>query len=69
MKIVQQNNAHFYCETCAKQFYDVDAHNEHMSSYGHHHKKRLADLRAMEREVEANPIYADARARARSVCV
>lgn len=44
-----QINAHFRCESCSKQYYNNADFEEHNNSYGHHHKKRLADLKVMER--------------------
>eukprot|EP01043_Picozoa_sp_COSAG02_P038270 COSAG02_NODE_2939_length_7699_cov_2.571184_2_plen_402_part_00 len=49
-RVVVNNHKHFYCETCAKQFWNVDNFDEHMNSYGHHHKKRLMELKVMERQ-------------------
>ncbi len=49
-RVVANNHKHFYCETCGKQFWNVDSFDEHMNSYGHHHKKRLMELKVMERQ-------------------
>jgi cobalamin biosynthesis Mg chelatase CobN len=46
---VRENHRHWRCEMCDKQFYNNDAYDEHLNSYGHQHKKRLAELRVMER--------------------
>eukprot|EP00742_Colponemidia_sp_Colp-10_P007839 GILJ01008453.1.p1 GENE.GILJ01008453.1~~GILJ01008453.1.p1 ORF type:complete len:308 (+),score=59.44 GILJ01008453.1:60-983(+) len=34
----------FYCELCDKQYKKVKEFENHLSSYDHHHKKRLKDL-------------------------
>eukprot|EP00197_Chlamydomonas_leiostraca_P002226 CAMPEP_0202859708 /NCGR_PEP_ID=MMETSP1391-20130828/1705_1 /ASSEMBLY_ACC=CAM_ASM_000867 /TAXON_ID=1034604 /ORGANISM="Chlamydomonas leiostraca, Strain SAG 11-49" /LENGTH=237 /DNA_ID=CAMNT_0049538765 /DNA_START=68 /DNA_END=777 /DNA_ORIENTATION=+ len=38
----------FYCELCHKQYEKAMELEEHLSSYDHHHKKRLAEMRAMQ---------------------
>eukprot|EP00882_Tetradesmus_deserticola_P003079 GHRQ01003268.1.p1 GENE.GHRQ01003268.1~~GHRQ01003268.1.p1 ORF type:complete len:397 (+),score=163.19 GHRQ01003268.1:119-1309(+) len=40
----------FYCQVCSKQYSTAMELEEHLSSYDHHHKKRLAEARAMELE-------------------
>ncbi|GAB4818470.1 hypothetical protein N2152v2_005516 [Parachlorella kessleri] len=37
----------FYCQTCFKQYATAMEMDAHLSSYDHHHKKRLAEMRAM----------------------
>jgi hypothetical protein len=40
----------FYCELCEKQYKKVSEFENHLSSYDHHHKKRLKELKFSERE-------------------
>lgn len=40
----------FYCETCRKQYKTVGEFDNHLSSYDHHHTKRLKELRERERK-------------------
>eukprot|EP00879_Flechtneria_rotunda_P012601 GHRR01013159.1.p1 GENE.GHRR01013159.1~~GHRR01013159.1.p1 ORF type:complete len:392 (+),score=156.20 GHRR01013159.1:111-1286(+) len=40
----------FYCQVCNKQYTSAMELEEHLSSYDHHHKKRLAEARAAELE-------------------
>ncbi|KAI8466880.1 MAG: hypothetical protein J3K34DRAFT_49449 [Monoraphidium minutum] len=37
----------FYCATCSKQYANAMELEQHLSSYDHHHKKRLAESRAL----------------------
>ncbi|KAF8428522.1 c2h2 finger domain-containing protein [Tirmania nivea] len=39
----------FYCELCSKGYSRVNEYDAHLSSYDHSHKKRLADMKAMQR--------------------
>ncbi|KAF8440575.1 hypothetical protein BGX38DRAFT_850098 [Terfezia claveryi] len=39
----------FYCELCSKGYNRVNEYDAHLSSYDHSHKKRLADMKAMQR--------------------
>ncbi|KXZ45172.1 hypothetical protein GPECTOR_57g462 [Gonium pectorale] len=36
----------FYCEVCDKQYVSARQLEEHLSSYDHHHRKRLAETKA-----------------------
>ncbi|KAL6757493.1 hypothetical protein V8C86DRAFT_1671542 [Haematococcus lacustris] len=38
----------FYCEVCHKQYEKAMEFEEHLSSYDHHHRKRLVEMRQME---------------------
>eukprot|EP00301_Raphidiophrys_heterophryoidea_P018876 c386_g1_i2.p1 GENE.c386_g1_i2~~c386_g1_i2.p1 ORF type:complete len:215 (+),score=65.90 c386_g1_i2:396-1040(+) len=38
----------FYCITCDKQYKNVNEMENHLSSYDHHHKKRLTELKRTE---------------------
>ncbi|EFN56546.1 hypothetical protein CHLNCDRAFT_144195 [Chlorella variabilis] len=40
----------FYCKWCHKQYQFAHEMEEHLSSYDHHHRKRLAEMRAMQSE-------------------
>ncbi|KAA6417799.1 MAG: G patch domain-containing 8-like [Trebouxia sp. A1-2] len=40
----------FYCQTCSKQYKNAAEMEAHMSSYDHHHKKRLIEMRVDEAE-------------------
>ncbi|PSC75708.1 G patch domain-containing 8 [Micractinium conductrix] len=40
----------FYCEICRKQYQFAHEMEEHLCSYDHHHRKRLAEMRAMASE-------------------
>eukprot|EP00775_Hariotina_reticulata_P010839 gene10839-10995_t len=40
----------FYCQVCNKQYTTAMELEEHLSSYDHHHKKRLAEARTAEME-------------------
>ncbi|KNE68926.1 hypothetical protein AMAG_13562 [Allomyces macrogynus ATCC 38327] len=40
----------FYCELCDKQYAKATAFENHLSSYDHHHRKRLKALRESERK-------------------
>ncbi|KAK9918676.1 hypothetical protein WJX75_005881 [Coccomyxa subellipsoidea] len=39
-----------YCETCHKQYKSAAELDTHLSSYDHHHKKRLIEMKAMTSE-------------------
>ncbi|KAF8477608.1 hypothetical protein BDZ91DRAFT_31770 [Kalaharituber pfeilii] len=39
----------FYCTLCSKGYSRVNEYDAHLSSYDHSHKKRLADMKAMQR--------------------
>ncbi|RLN47175.1 hypothetical protein BBJ28_00015908 [Nothophytophthora sp. Chile5] len=41
---VRDMQAAFYCEACRKQYKTVTEMENHLSSYDHHHTKRLRDL-------------------------
>lgn len=47
-EIRRETKSDFYCETCDKQYKNVLEMENHLSSYDHHHKKRLADLKRAE---------------------
>ncbi|KAL0027250.1 hypothetical protein WJX77_006735 [Trebouxia sp. C0004] len=40
----------FYCQTCSKQYKNAAEMEAHRSSYDHHHKKRLIEMRVDEAE-------------------
>ena len=40
----------FYCATCHKQYHAAHEMEEHLSSYDHHHRKRLGETKAMMAE-------------------
>ncbi|KAL3151579.1 hypothetical protein ABBQ38_012575 [Trebouxia sp. C0009 RCD-2024] len=40
----------FYCQTCSKQYKNAAEMEAHLSSYDHHHKKRLIEMRNDEAE-------------------
>ncbi|KAG5176836.1 hypothetical protein JKP88DRAFT_249228 [Tribonema minus] len=46
---VREMNRMFYCEDCDKQYKTVGEFANHLSSYDHHHKKRLVDLQKADR--------------------
>ena len=37
----------FHCDICAKQYANAMEMEQHLSSYDHHHKKRLAEAKAL----------------------
>ncbi|KAI5794437.1 hypothetical protein DFH27DRAFT_627597 [Peziza echinospora] len=39
----------FFCDLCSKGYSRVNEYDAHLSSYDHSHKKRLADMKAMQR--------------------
>ncbi|CAL5228252.1 g11353 [Coccomyxa viridis] len=39
-----------FCETCQKQYKSATEMETHLSSYDHHHKKRLVEMKAMNAE-------------------
>jgi phage protein D len=39
-----------WLQDCCKQYNSIAELEEHLSSYDHHHKKRLADLKKMDQE-------------------
>lgn len=41
-------NSVFHCDVCSKQYTRIGEYENHMSSYDHHHRKRLRDLRERE---------------------
>eukprot|EP01087_Luapelamoeba_hula_P009474 TRINITY_DN2448_c0_g1_i1.p1 TRINITY_DN2448_c0_g1~~TRINITY_DN2448_c0_g1_i1.p1 ORF type:complete len:255 (+),score=55.24 TRINITY_DN2448_c0_g1_i1:347-1111(+) len=49
---VQQMILKFYCELCCKQYTNAMQYEQHLSSYAHNHKKRLADLKQMDRQAK-----------------
>eukprot|EP00892_Ulva_mutabilis_P004815 jgi/Ulvmu1/2705/UM014_0161.1 len=49
-KQVADMNRTFYCEVCCKQYKSIAELEEHLSSYNHHHRKRLQELKQMELE-------------------
>mmetsp|Transcript_5581 Transcript_5581/g.15031 ORF Transcript_5581/g.15031 Transcript_5581/m.15031 type:complete len:360 (+) Transcript_5581:52-1131(+) len=40
----------FYCDVCHKQYEKAMEFEQHLSSYDHHHKKRLQEMRMMQNE-------------------
>ena len=46
-------NRTFYCETCRKQYKNAGELTAHLSSYDHHHVKRLKELKETERAAQA----------------
>ncbi|KAF5842031.1 hypothetical protein DUNSADRAFT_9600 [Dunaliella salina] len=40
----------FYCDECHKQYEKAMEFEQHLSSYDHHHKKRLQEMRIMQNE-------------------
>ena len=42
---VAKQNETFFCGVCSKQYALVADYEEHLSSYDHHHTKRLAEMR------------------------
>eukprot|EP00201_Polytomella_parva_P008369 CAMPEP_0175065078 /NCGR_PEP_ID=MMETSP0052_2-20121109/15706_1 /TAXON_ID=51329 ORGANISM="Polytomella parva, Strain SAG 63-3" /NCGR_SAMPLE_ID=MMETSP0052_2 /ASSEMBLY_ACC=CAM_ASM_000194 /LENGTH=322 /DNA_ID=CAMNT_0016331535 /DNA_START=33 /DNA_END=1001 /DNA_ORIENTATION=- len=47
---VKEINRTFYCETCDKQYKMATELSEHLSSYDHHHRKRMRESMAQKRE-------------------
>ncbi|KAK9806345.1 hypothetical protein WJX72_010872 [[Myrmecia] bisecta] len=47
---VSEAKRKFYCETCHKQYSSAMEMETHLSSYDHHHKKRLKEMQAMTSE-------------------
>lgn len=37
----------FYCDVCQKQYASALELDQHLSSYDHHHRKRMTEMRAM----------------------
>mmetsp|Transcript_11243 Transcript_11243/g.15542 ORF Transcript_11243/g.15542 Transcript_11243/m.15542 type:complete len:368 (+) Transcript_11243:75-1178(+) len=53
---LKEINRVFYCELCNKQYKLITEYENHLSSYDHNHKKRLAELKQMERKLhKGNP--------------
>ncbi|KAH7489156.1 G patch domain-containing protein 8 [Phytophthora ramorum] len=48
---VRNMQAAFYCADCRKQYKTVTEMENHLSSYDHHHAKRLRDLQQQKRRV------------------
>ncbi|CAH0473490.1 unnamed protein product [Peronospora belbahrii] len=48
---VKSMQAAFYCSNCRKQYKSVTEMENHLSSYDHHHTKRLKDLQHQKRRV------------------
>ncbi|CAM9734483.1 unnamed protein product, partial [Phaeothamnion confervicola] len=46
---VREMHRGFYCELCDKQYKHVGEMSNHLSSYDHHHTKRLRDMREAEK--------------------
>jgi hypothetical protein len=46
---IKTMNKEFYCEICDKQYKNVSEMSNHLSSYDHHHKKRMRDLKEDEK--------------------
>ncbi|GMH32867.1 hypothetical protein BSKO_00701 [Bryopsis sp. KO-2023] len=44
---VQAAKQKFYCQICHKQYQTIMEWEAHLSSYDHHHKKRLNEMKAM----------------------
>ncbi|EDQ89510.1 uncharacterized protein MONBRDRAFT_25219 [Monosiga brevicollis MX1] len=44
---VKAQNQVFLCEVCNKQYTKISEYENHLSSYDHHHRKRLKDLKAL----------------------
>jgi len=44
---VKEMNKQFYCEICNKQYKTVKEMESHLSSYDHHHTKRLKEMKEM----------------------
>lgn len=40
----------FFCQTCSKQYKNAAEMEAHLSSYDHHHRKRLIEMRSEEAE-------------------
>lgn len=45
---VKEMHSTFYCEICDKQYTSSAQLQEHLSSYDHHHRKRLKEVKQME---------------------
>ncbi|KAL1922975.1 uncharacterized protein VTP21DRAFT_9351 [Calcarisporiella thermophila] len=48
-KEVQAIKAAFFCELCQKQYSRISEYDQHLSSYDHHHRKRLKELKDASR--------------------
>eukprot|EP00128_Syssomonas_multiformis_P003969 Colp12_sorted_trinity150504_noHs@20328 len=51
-KELREVNKVFLCETCNKQYTTVGQYQNHLSSYDHHHKKRLKEMQERERSMK-----------------
>jgi len=49
---VSTMNRPFYCELCNKQYTNVSQYDTHLSSYDHHHKKRLKEMKQFNKNVQ-----------------
>lgn len=45
---MDRQNEVFYCTMCSKQYVIVAEYEAHLSSYDHHHKKRMVEMRQAE---------------------
>ncbi|KAL7747116.1 hypothetical protein RI367_007474 [Sorochytrium milnesiophthora] len=52
----------FYCELCDKQYRQVSEFENHLSSYDHHHRKRIKEMKSLQREAGAGGSVAAATA-------
>ncbi|CAI5723061.1 unnamed protein product [Peronospora destructor] len=50
---VKNMQAAFYCSDCRKQYKSVTEMENHLSSYDHHHTKRLKELQHQKRRVKS----------------
>mmetsp|Transcript_23665 Transcript_23665/g.65633 ORF Transcript_23665/g.65633 Transcript_23665/m.65633 type:complete len:401 (-) Transcript_23665:82-1284(-) len=49
-EVVKEELSTFYCELCNKQYKTAMELETHLSSYDHHHKKRLIEMKQMQSE-------------------
>lgn len=49
---VTEINKVFYCDICSKQYTQALQYDQHLSSYDHHHKKRLAEMNKQARAMK-----------------
>uniref|UniRef100_A0A061RQK4 G patch domain-containing protein 8-like n=1 Tax=Tetraselmis sp. GSL018 TaxID=582737 RepID=A0A061RQK4_9CHLO len=49
-EVVKEEMSTFYCELCNKQYKTAMELETHLSSYDHHHKKRLQEMKQMQSE-------------------
>jgi len=53
-EVLAEQHRNFYCACCDKQYTTVSEFSAHLSSYDHHHRKRFAEMREVEKARNAD---------------